>query len=312
MGFEHTSVMPKEVHAYQNLKPGDICVDCTLGGSGHALSTIKAILPHGMLIGIDQDMDAIVNAQKILSPFEQNIKLCHSNFANLPDILQTNNVKGVNSILLDLGFSFNQLVNGRRGFSFNKNEPLDMRMDIRTPLTASHVVNTYTEKNLVDIFFKFGEEKLSRKITRAILRKRAEAPIETSKELAQIIVDATPAKQAFKQKIHPATRVFQALRIEVNQELSQLETFMKEIPSMLVKGGRICIISFHSLEDRIVKHSLKKFENGCTCPREFPRCMCGFVPKIKLISKKPLLPTQAEIDANPMARSSKLRVAERI
>ena len=312
MGFEHTSVMPKEVHAYQNLKPGDICVDCTLGGSGHALSTIKAILPHGMLIGIDQDMDAIVNAQKILSPFEQNIKLCHSNFANLPDILQTNNVKGVNSILLDLGFSFNQLVNGRRGFSFNKNEPLDMRMDIRTPLTASHVVNTYTEKNLVDIFFKFGEEKLSRKITRAILRKRAEAPIETSKELAQIIVDATPAKQAFKQKIHPATRVFQALRIEVNQELSQLETFMKEIPSMLVKGGRICIISFHSLEDRIVKHSLKKFENGCTCPREFPRCMCGFVPKIKLISKKPLLPTQAEIDANPMARSSKLRVAEKL
>ncbi len=312
MGFEHTSVMPKEVHKYQNLKPGDICVDCTLGGSGHAQSTIKAILPDGMLIGIDQDMDAIANAKKVLHPFEKNIQLFHSNFASLPEILQSKGIEGVNSILLDLGFSFNQLVNGKRGFSFNKNEPLDMRMDIRTQLTAKKIVNTYTEKELVNIFFKYGEEKLSRKITRAIVKKRLETPIETSKELAQIIVDATPAKIAFSQKIHPATRVFQALRIEVNQELSLLETFMKDLPSLLVKGGRICIISFHSLEDRIVKHALRKFENGCTCPREFPKCMCGFIPRIRSISKKPIIPTQAEIDANPMARSSKLRVAEKI
>jgi 16S rRNA (cytosine1402-N4)-methyltransferase len=312
MGFEHTSVMPKEVHAHQNLKPGDICVDCTLGGSGHARSTIKAILPNGMLIGIDQDMDAIANAKKALAPYEKNIQLFHSNFSNLPEILESKGINGVNSILLDLGFSFNQLVNGKRGFSFNKNEPLDMRMDVRTPLTAKQIVNTYTEKDLVTIFFKFGEEKLSRKITRAIVRKRMEAPIETSKELAQLIVDATPAKQIFSQKIHPATRVFQALRIEVNQELSRLETFMETLPSLLVKGGRVCIISFHSLEDRIVKHALRKFENGCTCPREFPRCMCGFVPLIKSIYKKPLIPTQAEIDVNPMARSSKLRVAEKL
>jgi len=304
--------MPKEVHEYQNLKPGDICVDCTLGGSGHALSTIKAILPNGKLIGIDQDMDAIENAKKILSPFEKNIQLFHSNFASLPEILRSSGIHGVNSILLDLGFSFNQLVNSRRGFSFNKNEPLDMRMDIRTSLTAKQIVNTYEEKDLVNIFFKFGEEKFSRKITRAIIRNRAQAPIETSEELAQIIVDATPAKQAFKQKIHPATRVFQALRIEVNQELTLLETFMESLPSLLVKGGRVCVISFHSLEDRIVKHSLRKFENGCTCPREFPQCMCGFVPQIRSISKKPLIPTQAEIDANPMARSAKLRVAEKL
>jgi 16S rRNA (cytosine1402-N4)-methyltransferase len=312
MGFEHTSVMPKEVHAYQNLKPGSVCVDCTLGGSGHALSTLKTILPDGMLIGIDQDKDAIAHAKQVLAPFEKNVRLFHSNFAALPEILNASGIEGVDSILLDLGFSFNQLVNGMRGFSFNKNEPLDMRMDIRTLLTAGHIVNTYAEKDLVDLFFKYGEEKLSRKIARAILKKRVDAPIETSQELAQLIVDATPAKLIFKQKIHPATRVFQALRIEVNQELAQLETFMESLPSLLVKGGRVCIISFHSLEDRIVKHSLRKFENGCTCPREFPRCMCGFVPQIRSILKKPLIPTQAEIDANPMARSSKLRVAEKL
>jgi 16S rRNA (cytosine1402-N4)-methyltransferase len=304
--------MPKEVHEYQNLKPGSICVDCTLGGAGHALSTIEAILPNGIFIGIDQDMDAIANAKKVLAPFEKNVQLFHDNFANLPQILKSIGINAVDSILLDLGFSFNQLANGRRGFSFNKNEPLDMRMDIRTSLTASQIVNSYEEKDLVNIFFKFGEEKFSRKITRAILKKREEAPIETSKELAQIIKDATPVKQIFKQKIHPATRVFQALRIEVNQELARLETFMKDFPSLLVKDGRICIISFHSLEDRIVKHALRKYENGCTCPREFPRCMCGFVPRIKSISKKPLIPTQAEIDVNPMARSSKLRVAEKL
>ncbi|MBU0971698.1 MAG: 16S rRNA (cytosine(1402)-N(4))-methyltransferase RsmH [Proteobacteria bacterium] len=312
MGFEHTSVMPKEVHEYQNLKPGDICVDCTLGGSGHALSTIRAILPNGTFVGIDQDMDAIANAKKVLHPFEKNTQLFHSNFSKLPEILESCGITGVNSILLDLGFSFNQLVNGNRGFSFNKDEPLDMRMDIRTSLTARQVVNTYTEKELVSIFFKFGEERFSRKLARTIIKKREEAPIETSKELAQILVDATPGKKIFTQKIHPATRVFQALRIEVNQELARLETFMNVIPSLLVKGGRVCIISFHSLEDRIVKHGLKKFEAGCTCPREFPHCMCGFVPRLRSILKKPLVPTQAEIDANPMARSSKLRVAERI
>jgi 16S rRNA (cytosine1402-N4)-methyltransferase len=312
MGFEHTSVMPKEVHEYQNLKPGDICVDCTLGGSGHALSTIRAILPHGMLIGIDQDMDAIANAKKILHPFKNNVQLCHNNFSDLPEILKSKEIQGVNSILLDLGFSLNQLTNGKRGFSFNKSEPLDMRMDIRNSLTAKEIVNSYKQKDLVDIFFKFGEERFSRRIAANIERKRADKPIETSKELADIIVDAIPKKQAFNQKIHPATRVFQALRIEVNKELERLETFMKAVPSLLVKGGRICVISFHSLEDRIVKHSLRKFEKGCTCPKELPHCMCGFVPLMKSISKKPLIPTKEEINENPMARSSKLRVAQKI
>ncbi|OQY51005.1 MAG: 16S rRNA (cytosine(1402)-N(4))-methyltransferase [Desulfobacteraceae bacterium 4572_89] len=312
MGFEHTSVMPKEVHEYQNLKPGNICVDCTLGGSGHALSTVKAIIPHGMLIGIDQDMDAINNAKKILLPFEKNVQLCHNNFSDLPGILKSLEIQGVNSIVLDLGFSLHQLKKGNRGFSFNKNEPLDMRMDIRNPVTAKEIVNTYKLKDLVNIFFKFGEERFSRRIAANIEKKRADKPIETSKDLADIIVDAIPAKHSFNQKIHPATRVFQALRIAVNKELEQLETFMEAIPSLLVKGGRICVISFHSLEDRIVKHSLRKFENGCTCPKELPHCVCGFVPQMKFLFKKPLLPTKEEVMANPMARSSKLRVAQRI
>lgn len=312
MEFAHTPVMPKEVHAYQNLKPGDICVDCTLGGSGHALSTLSAILPHGRLIGIDQDMDAIDHARKVLQPFQENVNLVHSNFSCLPEILRSLGIEGVNAILLDLGFSFHQIKNSHRGFSFSKNEPLDMRMDIRTPLTAEQIINTYKEEDLTEIFFKFGEERFSRRITANIARKRTEKPIKTSKELADIIVDAIPAKQAFSQKIHPATRVFQALRIAVNNELALLETFMEKIPSLLVKGGQVCVISFHSLEDRIVKHSFKRFESGCTCPRGLPHCLCGFVPQMKLVVKKPVVPGPDEIRANPMARSSKLRVAQKL
>lgn len=312
MGFEHRSVMPEEVQRYQNLKPGDICVDCTLGGSGHALSTIKAITPGGILIGIDQDRDAIAHAEKILSPHGKNIRLFHNNFSDLPAILASTGIDKVNTILLDLGFSLNQLKHGRRGFSFQKDEPLDMRMDIRNPLTAERVVNTYREKELVEIFFKYGEERFSRRVAGRIVKQRLEKPFETSGELAKAISEAIPGKAAAKQKIHPATRVFQALRIEVNQELERLEAFMAKVPSMLATGGRICVISFHSLEDRIVKQSLKKFEAGCTCPREFPKCMCGFVPSMKSVLRKPLPPSKEEITANPMARSSKLRVAQKI
>jgi 16S rRNA (cytosine1402-N4)-methyltransferase len=312
MGFEHRSVMPIQVHEHQNLRPGCICVDCTLGGSGHALETIRAILPDGLLIGIDQDMDAIEHAKKILHPFKDNTQIVHSNFIRLPEILQSMNLKAVDSILLDLGFSLNQMKNAERGFSFNRDEPLDMRMDTQNALTAFDIVNTFEEKELADIFFKYGEEKFSRKIAGAITKTRQKAAIRTSLELARIITDAIPAKSRYSRHIHPATKVFQALRIAVNGELEKLEQFMESVPDLLVKGGRLCIISFHSLEDRIVKQALRKFENGCTCPRELPVCLCGFVPKMRQVFKKPLTPAKEEIRNNPMARSAKLRVAERI
>ena len=312
MGFEHTSVMPQEVREHQNLKPGNIIVDCTLGGSGHALAAIRAILPKGMLIGIDQDIDAIKHAEKILHPYKENVLLFHSNFSDLPEILNSNGIKGVNSILLDLGFSLNQLKNGKRGFSFNKNEPLDMRMDIRNDLTAFEIINSFPENELTDIFFKFGEEKFSKRIARKIVAARTDSPIHTSQDLAQIVTDAVPTKFARSQHIHPATRIFQALRIAVNRELERLETFMEAVPSLLLKGGRLCVISFHSLEDRIVKQALRKFEDGCTCPKDLPVCSCGFIPQMKSVFKKPLVPTKQEIERNPMARSSKLRVAEKL
>lgn len=287
-------------------------MDCTLGGCGHAVSTLKAIGSGGLLIGIDQDMDAITNARNVLHPFKDNIRLYHNNFSDLPDILKEIGINGVNSILLDLGFSLNQLTQSKRGFSFKKDEPLDMRMDVRNGLTAHQVVNTYSEKQLVDIFFTYGEERFSRQMARAIVAKRAGTPIDTSLDLARVIEDAVPARAKAKQKIHPATRVFQALRIVVNQELERLETFMQAVPSMLVKGGRISIISFHSLEDRIVKQRLRAFENGCTCPRQFPTCICGFVKQMESVTRKPVTADPDEIRANPMARSAKLRVAQRL
>ncbi len=312
MAFEHTSVMPEEVHEHQNLKPGSICVDCTLGGAGHALRTLKDILPGGKLIGIDQDLDAITHAKGVLHPFKDNILICHSNFSELPQILRNNHIEGVDSILLDLGFSLNQLRNGKRGFSFNKDEPLDMRMDIRNDLTAAEIINSFKENELADLFFKYGEEKLSRRIARSIVQRRKTSLIQTSMDLADIVTGATPKKLIHTQKIHPATRVFQALRIAVNKELERLETFLEAVPSMLVSGGRLLVISFHSLEDRIVKQAIRKFENGCTCPKTLPVCLCGFVPQMKSVFRKPLIPTKKEIEANPMARSSKLRVAEKI
>ena len=312
MGFEHTSVMPQEVQEHQNLRPGHVCVDCTLGGAGHAFSTVRAILPDGMLIGIDQDADAIRHATGLLHPFKDHVRLFHSNFSDLPRILSAIGIKGVNAIVLDLGFSLNQLKNSRRGFSFNKNEPLDMRMDIRNPLTAFEIVNSFPESGLTDIFFKYGEEKFSRRIAKRIVEERIKTPIKTSEVLSRIITAAIPKKSAAKQRIHPSTRVFQALRIAVNNELELLEDFMAEVPSLLLENGRLCVISFHSLEDRIVKHALRRFENGCTCPKTLPECLCGFVPQMKSVFRKALVPSPEEIHRNPMAGSSKLRVAQKV
>ena len=312
MTFEHTSVMPQEVARHLNLKPGDMCVDGTLGGAGHAAEMVNQISPGGRFIGIDQDMDAIENARIKLSRKDSHITIVHDNFSHMPEILKNMDIKGVDAILLDLGLSLHQLRRGQRGFSFLKDEPLDMRMDKRHGITAADIVNTFTQKELTDIFFSYGEERMSRQIARRIIESRSLAPITTSIQLAAIITDAIPTKVARAQKIHPATRVFQALRIKVNRELERLKKIMEQIPSLLNPGGRICIISFHSLEDRIVKHGIRAFENGCTCPRDFPQCTCGFTPCLKSISRKPFLPTATEIATNPMARSARLRVAEKI
>ena len=312
MAFEHTSVMPKEVQKYLQLKPGNTCVDCTLGGSGHAMQSVKAILPTGKFIGIDQDTDAIANAKIIFKDHPQNTFLIHDNFVNLPDILESLEVEGADGIILDLGLSLNQLKNSKRGFSFQKNENLDMRMDTRGQLTAMEIVNSFNEKDLADIFYKYGEERMSRKIAKNIVKEREKKPINTSDILAQIVKKSIPAKISFKKKIHPATKVFQALRIYVNKELEYLEIFMKNIPDLLNKNGRLVVISFHSLEDRIVKKQIKSFEAGCTCPRELPRCACGFEQKLKSVFKKPLTPSLEEINLNPMARSAKMRVSKRV
>jgi 16S rRNA (cytosine1402-N4)-methyltransferase len=321
MDFEHISVMAQEVHEHLNLKPGDVCVDCTLGGAGHAFETLQAIVPGGLLIAIDQDADAICHARNRLNRFKDNVRLFHNNFSNLPLILNECGIKGVNAILLDLGFSLNQVKNSGRGFSFKQKEPLDMRMDIRSSLTAFEIVNSFSENVLADIFFRYGEEKFSRRIAKKIVYIRAVSPIETADHLAQIIADAIPQKylknskysqKSNKQRIHPATRVFQALRIAVNKELDHLERFMAVLPSLLLKEGRFCAIAFHSLEDRIVKQALRRYEKGCICPPELPVCGCGVIPLMKSVFRKVLLPSKKEIQLNPMARSARLRVAKRI
>jgi 16S rRNA (cytosine1402-N4)-methyltransferase len=218
----------------------------------------------------------------------------------------------VDGILLDLGLSLHQLRKGQRGFSFLGDEPLDMRMDMRKESTAADLVIGLDEGDLADLFFKYGEERMSRRIARAIVRQRESSPITRNKELADIVRAALPAKIVHQQKIHPATRVFQALRIGVNHELEQLERLMDALPDILNKGGRICVISFHSLEDRIVKQRFRALEKGCTCPRDFPMCVCGFTPSLKTLSKKAVMPTPEEIEVNPMARSARLRCAKKV
>ena len=319
MTFTHQSVLPDEACRYLNLRLGGIYVDGTLGGSGHAKTILNRIGPTGQLIGIDQDPDAIDHAKQTLLPLsasEKQVRIFHDNFSALPEILNGLDIDGVDGILVDLGLSFHQLMESQRGFSFQKDEPLDMRMDPRSTETAADIVNDYPEKALMDIFFKYGEEKLSRKFAKHIVMQREKRPLKTSGELALLIQELMPAKKIHGpgRKIHPATRVFQALRIAVNRELEQLEHFMAHAPERLNPGGRLCVISFHSLEDRIVKQAIRSREagQGCTCPREFPQCICGFVPTLKSVFRKPVVPGQDEIDKNPLSRSAKLRVAEKL
>jgi len=304
--------MLSEVVHYLNCKPGKIYADCTLGGSGHASVILEKIVPDGILIGIDQDIDAIKNARKILKPYEFNIHLFHDNFINLPKILSQLNITAVDGILLDLGISFHHLESSGRGFSFRKDEPLDMRMNVESDITAEELINTMDEKSLAEIFYKYGEERRARKIARKIVSVRKKEKIKSSKHLAEIVCRAISGKASFNRRIHPATRVFMAVRIAVNRELDILNSFMETAVDLLKPEGRFCILSFHSLEDRIVKKKIKLLEGKCICPPALPVCVCNKTRVVRSLTKKVLRPTEEEIAANPMARSAKLRAIEKM
>jgi 16S rRNA (cytosine1402-N4)-methyltransferase len=312
MSYRHIPAMLNEVIFYLNCRPGKIYVDGTLGGAGHAGAICEKISPGGVFIGIDQDIDAINHAKTALKDFSLHIHLIHGNFVRLPEFLSQLNIKAVDGLLLDLGVSLHQIENSGRGFSFRKEEPLDMRMNIQTPETAETLVNNLAQDELQRIFQEFGEERWAGRIARNIVKSRRQQKISTSKQLAQIVVNSIPGHSASRQKIHPATRVFMALRIAVNRELDKLRTFLEDAVDYLNPEGRLCVLSFHSLEDRIVKQRLKALEKGCTCPPRLPRCVCGQSPRIRILTKKVIRPTAEEIAANPMARSTKLRAAEKI
>ncbi|MCF8067313.1 MAG: 16S rRNA (cytosine(1402)-N(4))-methyltransferase RsmH [Desulfobacterales bacterium] len=312
MPYRHISVMPKEVIQYLDCKPGNIIVDCTLGGAGHSRDILERILPDGILIGIDQDGAAIKNAEKVLEPYKDNVRLFNNNFVDLPEILSSLNLNNVNGILIDLGVSLYQLKYSGRGFSFNLDEPLDMRMDSNSDTTAEDLVNSLSNAELTSIFKKYGEERKAKQIANKITRARQEQAITTSKQLADLVCSAIPRKLQKSAKIHPATRVFMALRIAVNRELERLETFMETAVDYLYPGGRMCVLAFHSLEDRIVKQKFKALERSCICPPGFPVCTCSEKKEVQILTRKVVKPGPDEIEINPMARSTRLRAIEKI
>ena len=312
MLLRHIPVMLPEVLYYLNCKPGKIYVDCTLGGAGHAGAICEKIAPNGILIGIDQDIDAAQNAIKVLKPFELTIHLFHDNFINLPEILRRLKIAAVDGILLDLGISLHQLESSGRGFSFKKDEPLDMRMNQASSTKAEDLINKMEEKNLRKIFKEYGEERYAGEIAKKIVKERKRKSIRYSSQLVQIVYDAGPKRAKFSQKIHPATRVFMALRIAVNKELERLDSFMANVANLLNPKGRLCVLSFHSLEDRIVKNRIRSLEKPCVCPPDFPECVCNKRRTARMLTKKPVRPSEYEMAKNPMARSAKLRVMEKV
>ncbi len=306
----HISVLLDECIENLNIKPDGIYLDGTLGLGGHSYQ-IASRLDAGRLICIDRDETAIERSSRRLAPFADRITYVHGNFSDAAEILDRLGIDSVDGMLFDLGVSSPQLDEIQRGFSYMGDAPLDMRMDGSAGLTAYEVVNTWPEERLNRILWDYGEERYARRITAAILAHRAEKPITTPLELVDIIKGAMPAA-ALREKQHPAKRTFQAIRIAVNDELGAISAMMETAPDKLKKGGRLCVISFHSLEDRIVKSGINARENGCTCPREAPICTCGFVQTLKSVTRKPILPSEEEIEKNPRSRSAKLRVAERV
>lgn len=308
--YKHVSVLLDECIENLNIRPDGVYVDGTLGLGGHSLEIAKR-LGSGRLVCIDRDETAIARASERLAEYRNRITFVHGNFSDTVSILDSLGIGAVDGMLFDLGVSSPQLDESGRGFSYMKDAPLDMRMDASAALTARTIVNEWDENTLNRILWDYGEERYARRITAAILARRAERPIETTGELTEIIRGAMPAA-ALREKQHPAKRSFQAIRIAVNDELGEVERMMESAPDRLRPGGRLCVISFHSLEDRIVKNGIARRENGCTCPREAPICTCGFVRTLRSVTRKPILPGEEELERNPRARSAKLRVAERV
>lgn len=310
MDFKHVSVLYDECIENLNINPSGIYVDGTLGGGGHASGICNALNEEGTLIGIDRDRDALNAAEERLKAYPCKKIFVQSNYADIKDVLNQLGVSEIDGALLDLGVSSFQLDNEERGFSYMKDAPLDMRMSQDDPFTAWEVVNHYTEKELMNIIKTYGEEKWATRISKFIVQARKEAAIDSTGQLVDIIKAAIPAS-ARRDGPHPAKRTFQAIRIEVNDELGQLERAVSEFCDVLADKGRLCIITFHSLEDRIVKNLFNTRANPCTCPKEFPVCVCGKVADIKKVTGKPILPSEEEIEQNPRSRSAKLRVAEK-
>lgn len=304
-------VMADEVIRFLAPKPGGIYVDGTIGGAGHAARILEASSPDGILIGFDRDAEALRAAREKLLPFGDRVRLLQGNFAGLAEALAGFGIERIDGLLLDLGVSSHQFDSAERGFSFQKDAPLDMRMDRGSGDSAADLVNTLPEQELERIFRDFGEERWARRIAAFIVNAREEAPIETTLRLVNIIKGAIP-RGAWEERLHPATRIFQALRIAVNDELASLEKVLDMGIRMLNRGGRGVVIAFHSLEDRIVKNSFREFARGCTCPKGLPYCVCGNTPLLRVLTGKPVMAGEAEVEANPRARSAKLRAAERL
>ena len=310
MEFKHKSVLLEETVDGLNIKPEGIYVDGTLGGAGHASEVCRRLSAKGRFIGIDQDQDAIVAASDRLAAYEDRVTIIRSNYCYMANELHSLGIQKVNGIVLDLGVSSYQLDNEERGFTYRTDAPLDMRMDQRQSRTAADIVNGYEEKELYRIIRDYGEDKFAKNIAKHIVAARQQSPIRTTGELTEIIRQSIPMKMQVTGG-HPAKRTFQAIRIELNRELDVLRESLDGMINLLDDGGRICIITFHSLEDRIVKTIFRKNENPCTCPSDFPVCVCGKKSKGKVITRKPILPTTAEQEENPRSKSAKLRIFER-
>lgn len=312
MTFEHKSVLLDETIESLNIKPDGIYVDGTLGGGGHAYEVCRRLDEHGRLIGIDQDADAIAAASKRLYGFSGQVTIVRSNYENIQEVLSSLGISTVDGIYLDLGVSSYQLDTPERGFTYREEDaPLDMRMDQRNEQTAEHIINTYSEFDLYRMIRDYGEDKFAKNIAKHIVKAREEAPIQTTGELNRIIREAIPAKVRAVGG-HPSKKTYQAIRIELNQELEVLNKSIDTMIDLLNPGGRLSIITFHSLEDRIVKTRFRTNENPCTCPPDFPVCVCGKTSKGRVITRKPVVPSEEEIEENKRAKSSKLRVFERI
>lgn len=307
MEFVHKPVLLEEVIDGLAIKPDGIYADGTLGGAGHGSRICEKLNAQGRYIGLDQDADAVRTSSERLSRFGGKALVIRSNYADMPQVLKESGIEKADGILLDLGVSSFQLDTAERGFSYRADAPLDMRMDNRQELSAMEVVNQYPESRLFHIIKDYGEDKFAKNIAKHIVAERSKTPILTTKRLAEVVSQAIPMKFR-KQGGHPAKRTFQAVRIEVNHELDVLSNSLEDMIDILKPDGRLCIITFHSLEDRIVKQAFRKAENPCTCPPDFPVCVCGNIPKGKVVSKKPLIPGEQEMEQNPRSRSAKLRV----